>query len=168
MQRADYQPGDLVDIWYDPQNKDTLGWRGPAQIASVQEDENNVTVRFQGKTLDRGQQEVRVHVPYLVFLSTILAHKVDQCSIVRREAESLPSSFVTVGVIAQSGNWHVTRRAKSHDGRRFLDAAMALAAQVLHLDRVVIIRACRGVKTMPKLSRLDNSEVIAWLRGGRR
>ena len=75
IERSEHQPGDLVDIWYDPPNKDTPGWRGPAQISSVQIDEGNVTVRFQGKTLDRRYQEVRAHVPYLVYLSSVLDHK---------------------------------------------------------------------------------------------
>ena len=37
QQRAEHRPGDLVDIWYDPPNKDTPGRRGPAQIATVNE-----------------------------------------------------------------------------------------------------------------------------------
>lgn len=75
LQGAEYLPRDLVDIRYDPPNKDTPNRRGPAQIASIQESERNVTVRFQNKTLDHKQQEMRVHVPYLVYLSTILGHK---------------------------------------------------------------------------------------------
>ena len=165
MQRADYLPGDLVDIRYDPPNKDTPGWRGPAQIASVQADEGNVTVRFQGKTLDRRQQEVRVHVPYLVYLSTVLDHKAHQFGIIKRETENLSSSFVTVGVVHHAGAWSVTPRTRTHDGRRFLDAALAFASQVLHLDRVVTVRACRGVKTMPKLTQYNSAEVIARIRG---
>ena len=49
LQRAQYLPGDLVDIWYDPPNEDTFGWRGPAQIASIQGNEGNVIARFQGE-----------------------------------------------------------------------------------------------------------------------
>ena len=49
-ERVEHQPSDLVDIWYDTPlfNTDTPGWRGPAQIVSIQESERNVTVRFQG------------------------------------------------------------------------------------------------------------------------
>ena len=58
-----------------PLHKDTPGWRGPAQIASVNIGEGNVTVRCQGKTLDRRRQEVRAHVPYFEYLFAIVDHK---------------------------------------------------------------------------------------------
>ena len=108
---------------------------------------------------------MRVHVPYLAFLLTILDHKRDQFSIIRRETENLSSSFVTVGVVFQSGGWHVTFRTRLHDGRRFLDAAFAFASQVFHLESVVTIRACRGVKIMPQLAQHEHGEVIVWMRG---
>ena len=46
MERAEHRFGDLVDIWYDPPNKDTFGWRGPAQIAAVNESDGNIPIRF--------------------------------------------------------------------------------------------------------------------------
>lgn len=51
QERAEHQPGDLVDIWCDPLNKDTPARRGPAQIASVNFGEGNVTVRSQGRDI---------------------------------------------------------------------------------------------------------------------
>ena len=107
MRRAEHQPGDLVDIWYDPPNKDTPGWRGPAQISSVNEDEGNITVRFQGRTLDRRPQEVRVHVPYLVYLSIVLFHKDEQWRIIQQGAECLTASFMAAGVVLHHGSWHL-------------------------------------------------------------
>ena len=165
LQRAKYLPGELVDIWYDPPNEDTPGWRGPAQIASVQENEGNVIVRFQGKTLDRRQPEVRAHVPHLVYLSIVLGHKGHQFDIIRRDTDNLSSSFLTVGVVFHAGAWYVTLRTRTHDGRSFLDAALPFASQVFHLDRVVTVRACRGIKAMPRLLQCINAGVIVWCRG---
>lgn len=48
MDVSEHQPGGLVDIWYDPPNKDAPGRRGPAQIASVNRGEGDVIVRFHG------------------------------------------------------------------------------------------------------------------------
>ena len=79
------QPGDLVDIWYDPPSKGTPGWRGPAHIASVKIVECSFTVRFQGGVLDRRHQEVRAHVPHLAYLPAIVDHKSHQWSIFKRE-----------------------------------------------------------------------------------
>ena len=52
QERSEYTVGQLVDIWYEPSHKDATGWRGPAQIASLNEGEGNITVRFQGRTLE--------------------------------------------------------------------------------------------------------------------
>ena len=103
IERSEHQPGDLVDIWYDPPNKDTPGWRGLAQVSFVQVDEGNLTVRFQGKTFDRRHQEVRAHVPYLVYLSSVLDHKASQWHILQREVEALSDVFLTVGAVHSSG-----------------------------------------------------------------
>ena len=99
IERSEHLPGDLVDIWYDPLNKDIPGWRGPAQISPVNTDEGNVIFRSQGKTLDRRDQEVRAHVRYLVFLRSALEHKVVQWNIMRKEVEAFPSMFMIVGVV---------------------------------------------------------------------
>lgn len=99
IERSEHQPGDLVDIWYDPPNADTFVWRGPAQIAAVNGSEGNVPVRFQGKTLDRRHQEVRTHVPYLVYLPAVVEHKHHQWDIAKRDAENMSASFMTVGAV---------------------------------------------------------------------
>eukprot|EP00973_Karenia_brevis_P022294 3067660-Karenia_brevis.AAC.1 len=49
--------GSLVDIWFEPTTKDQPGWRGPAGVASVNAQEGNVSVRYQGRTLDRRRAE---------------------------------------------------------------------------------------------------------------
>ena len=66
VERSEHNPGGLSDSWYVPPNEDTPGWRGPARIATANDGEANITVRFQGETLDRRHQEVRAHVPCLV------------------------------------------------------------------------------------------------------
>ena len=68
LERFENQPGDLVDIWYEPTRNDHGGGRGPAEIKTINEDEAHITVRFQGRSLDRRLQEVRPHVPYFIYL----------------------------------------------------------------------------------------------------
>ena len=41
---VDHQPGDLVDIWYVPPNTGAPGRGGPAQLASVNDGETNITI----------------------------------------------------------------------------------------------------------------------------
>lgn len=71
LEQFKYKPGDMVDIWFEPATKDHRGWRGPATVSSVSAEEGHVTVRMQGRTIDRMAAEVREHIAYLVFASNI-------------------------------------------------------------------------------------------------
>ena len=165
IERSEHVLGDLIDIWIDQPNKDPPRLRGPAQISSVNTGENNVIVRFQGKTLDRRHQEIRAHVPYLAFLSSMLDHNATQWSIMQKEIEALPNMFMTMGVVHSNRNWHIAPHTHKHGGRRPLDAALALASQMLHLDLVSTTRACRIVAPMPTLKPYAYGAVVAWCRG---
>ena len=46
IERADHKQGDLVDIWFEPTTKDSKGWRGPAEVKSVNEEASNISVRM--------------------------------------------------------------------------------------------------------------------------
>ena len=74
--------------------------------------------------------------------------------------------FMTVWVVHSKGGWHITPHTHKHEGRRFLDAALTLASQVLHLDLVATVRACRAVASMPALKLYVNEEGVAWCREG--
>ena len=124
VERSAHTPGDLVDIWYDPFNGEIPGWRGPAQIGIANNCGGNTTAWFQGRTLDRRHQEVRAHIPCLVYLLALVSHKGRQWNIVRREAEILTVSFITVGVVFRQFGWHVNPRSSTFGGRRFLGAAL--------------------------------------------
>ena len=41
---------------------------GPTQITTLNDGDGNVTVIFQEETLDSRHQEVRAHVPYLIYI----------------------------------------------------------------------------------------------------
>ena len=83
----------------------------------------------------------------------------------QKEVEAPPRMFMTVGVVHSKGGWHIAPHTHKHEGRRFLDAALSLASQLLHLDLVTTVRACRGVASMPVLKLYVCGEVIAWCRG---
>lgn len=136
-------------------------------IVSVQESEDNEIVRFQGNILLRRHQEVRVHVPYFVYLSIHLGHKVHQFDVVRREIESLSaSSFLIAGVAFHVGIWNVTPRTRTHDGRRSLDVVLVLVTQVFHTRYVVIVRTRRDINYMFGSKQFIHGGVVAWCRGG--
>lgn len=72
-------------------------------------------------------------------MSVVVAHEAHQWNIIRRGAESLPASGLTIGIVLQQSGWHVTPRAHTHDGRRLLDVAFASASQIFLSDHVATI-----------------------------
>ena len=66
----DLQVGDSVDFWRDPANKDTSGWRGPADVVDLGEmSEGNISVRWQGRVFSCAPRLVRRALVMLVMLS---------------------------------------------------------------------------------------------------
>ena len=70
MELQEFKESDLVDIWFEPLNKDQKGWRGPAEILSINSKDGNYSVRMQGRTLNRQAREVRtpLHTCYTYLL----------------------------------------------------------------------------------------------------
>ena len=152
-------------MWYDPTNKDTLGRRGPAQVATVNDGEANITVRCQGRTFDRRHQEARVHIFYVIYLLPSVPHKQHQWGIAQKDVQRLTASFATVGVVLQRSAWHLTPGSSIHDGRRFSDVALSVASHVLHANYAATTRGCRVAVTMPALKGYSYGEVLMWRRG---
>lgn len=115
--------------------------------------------------MDRRHQEVRVHVPDLVCQVLLIFPKQQEWDVIRREADILTSAFVIVGAVVQDGAWRLSLRLTHVDGKRFLLAALVVAINVLHLERVACVRACRGVFCIFVLSKFASCEVLACLRG---
>lgn len=64
------------------------------------------------------------------------------------------------------GAWRLAQISTTHDGNRSPQAALALAASVLHMQCVSTTGACKGVVTMPALKGYEHGEVLMWRRGG--
>ena len=174
VELKEMQPGGLVDIWFDPTNKDVPGWRGPAQIATVQENEAQVTVRYQGRTLDRRIQEVRHHIPYLVFFSCLHAELLGQWEHLRDYCEALPRGTAKVfGVVfahnAKHTGWRLTQATQTDEGHRLLQCALVLASTGIHLEGCTTVRLSLGVSHLQPLTGFKQCELWFWRsvsRGG--
>ena len=74
VQSLDLKPGDLVEFYRDPPNKDISGWRGPGTVVSLDRaDEGIVEVRWQSRVLPCRLPDVRralAHLCLLVFLAS--------------------------------------------------------------------------------------------------
>ena len=55
-------PGQIVDVWRQPTRKDEHGWRGPAEILSIERRAGSAIVRYQGQPLIAPLNYLRKHV----------------------------------------------------------------------------------------------------------
>ena len=136
----------------------------PAQIATVNDGEGGVTLRFHGRAFDRGHREVRIHIPYLAYFVAFVPHTGQEWDVVRQGAENLTSTFVIVGVVFEQYGCLATPRGNMYEGRRFLERSTGVSI-TCHIDHVVAVRACRGVVTMPAFPAHRGGEVFVWRSG---
>ena len=61
-------PGMQIDIWRKPNRKDEDGWRGPAELVSVQRRANSAIVQHQGQPLIIPLPMIRKHIFLSFFL----------------------------------------------------------------------------------------------------
>lgn len=166
VERSEHAPNDLVDIWYEPSNKEFSGWRGPAQVVTINDREGNMSVRFQGRTLHRKPQEVRPHVPYLVYALGLFEHKGHALLHLATHAENMKKGIVkTLGTIFSYG-WHLSGFSSTREGSELLQSALLVAHQCLYLSNVVQVRLCRGCAQLPAPgSAFTEAETLVWCHG---
>ena len=164
LERNEHKPKDLLNIWYDLPNQDTPNWLNPTQIAIVNDDDPHSTAKFQGRTLDRGYQEIRVHVPYLVFTLADVSRKENEWNITPRDVKHFAPSFVT-SAAQQPRGWHLTPKPRTFDGKKFLQTTLPVAAQMLHLHNVATIKVCKSVVAMPALGGHVDGEIWSRRKG---
>ena len=155
IERQEYKVGDLVDLWYEPLNKDKSGWRGPGKVHSLQPNEGVVTVRYQGRSLDRRAQEVRPHIPHLVFFS-MRRHHHDHWKYVRCATEDLVTrTSKTYGLIWSTGTkvgWQFATTSLSEERRKLLQSGFKVAGLGLHCPSTITMRLGRGAISLQALT----------------
>eukprot|EP00971_Amphidinium_carterae_P351093 6491908-Amphidinium_carterae.1 len=146
-----------VDIWYEPTNKETGGWRGPATVASIQESEGNITVRYQGRTLDRRAQEVREHIIYHVFFA---APHQETWEALCRHINTV-NNHILVGHILVDIGWQLTSATANAQGAT-LHALLTRIASMLGFASPFAVRISIGQTSATPLPEYEQCEVWCW------
>eukprot|EP00971_Amphidinium_carterae_P146129 2896397-Amphidinium_carterae.1 len=165
---ASYPKGTAVDIWFEPTNKDITGWKGPAEVQLCQPERGQVTVKWQGRILDRRAAEIRPHVVYLLDDSSLLP-LADSWTCLRTTLEALPSpSTQTVGHVydSQANAWKVETMQNKTLGHLML-ALLDIHVSYLGFPYPTAMRWTRGLPSMPHLTEYQACEVWAWTQGSR-
>ena len=81
----EFKIGDEIDIWRAPGKKSISGWRGPAEITSINK-EGRITASWQGSTMYPAKHHARHHIPDYVLTSY---DEKDMWELSERSAEGL-------------------------------------------------------------------------------
>jgi len=161
------QPGSVVDLWFDQTTKDVPGWRGPAKVATINTEEGNITVRYQGRSIDRQNSEIREHIPYLVFFSGLHDTLIHHWYVIRDWCEALAAgTSKTLGLIWDQGKaaagWRSTRVSRTPEGKALLQAAMIIAHTAMSLNSCTTVRCAKGPHQLQPMIGFEASELWLW------
>ena len=165
-QLLDLRPGDAVDIYRDPPNKDITGWRGPCKIVSLDRlDEGVIEVRWQGRVLPCQVPDVRRSIVWWVFVVPPARTDTTPYQIVLHSLEQLsPGSSVLLGYeLDDGGRWKLTPRTSKMSVT--FEAGLHVAANDLQLTGVVATRLGCGTREIAP-SRGHTWAVIYWWTAG--
>ena len=106
------QPGMQVDIWRQPNRKDEDGWRGPAELISLERKAGSAIVRYQGLPLIIPLAQLRKHI--------LLSYWIHQSRLTKDSDSGVSCfhTFVNPEVVREVGNILV-----EHDFFNMADAA---------------------------------------------
>eukprot|EP00971_Amphidinium_carterae_P150727 2988388-Amphidinium_carterae.1 len=162
-EELDFKIGELVDVWFPPNNKEVSGWKGPARVVSTQPAEGNITVRWQGRTLDRRFAETRKHISYLAFWATNTPIG-NLWSWLRGEAEDRPSGSLLLGYVLSTKGWIPTSTLNEVRNQTLYSIGVYLCSS-LGIPTPITLRLSHGVPSSQHLGEYAACEVWGWRRG---
>ena len=100
---------------------------GADQGSSINAADGNISIRYQGRTLNRRNQEVRPHIPYLVFAALLQPDVDGDWLHLKRVCQELRSGtilvFGLVWKVSRSAGWRLTKSIRMDQVPRHLLAA---------------------------------------------
>ena len=122
---------------------------------------------MQGRTLDRRPQEVRNHIPYLVYFSIISRSKYGHWERLENRGETWTVESIKIfGLILEENGWRITKSIMSTAGRDIYRSAMTGAASAVYRSNCVTMRIWRGLPSTPPLAGFSDSEMFLWYPSG--
>jgi len=177
MRLEQYQRKELVDIWFEPSNKDTKGWRGPAEVVSIHPEDGNAEIRIQGRTLLRRAPEIRPHIPYFIFLQLVYTSHFTYWLYIRGYIEEKADVLYdkVYGIVWHSplgqailnsgtsrSGWMMTPQSMTKEEQYLFQRCLAFAQQSSYLPNCTTIRIIRGHHKVSMLQHFHYSELLIW------
>ena len=107
-----------MEFYCKPLAKGLSGWRGPANVIAVATDAAMVHVKYQGKTYDCRNQDVRPALLYFAHNLTMAYHisgsEDPYDHVVSFINNMAPKEYIHLGVYQQEATWNLQRAVKTH------------------------------------------------------
>ena len=165
-QSREYKTHDLVDFYRPPNNKDICGWMGPAKVVDNSHPEHGtITIRHANVPFECRFQDIRAHIPYLVFLAqgfSAYGNYVQAWNHLKLAVDMLSrGSAVLLGMIKQDKWLPAKENAKWSE---WLENAIAFAETSLAQEHVVAVRFANGCAKLGPLKGYSFSITLWWMQ----
>ena len=152
-------PGDSVDVYRSPAQKDLSGWRGPCEVISTRSMANGVIdIRWSGRTLTARVQDIRRTSIYC-FLTEDGEPPIE---VLRTHVMAMSHGIQTLAWVVNERGWQLSHAALDYPVC-FL-AILHVAAE-LGITRCVGARVGRGCHHVSGLMEIVSSVVLWWPAG---
>ena len=164
VQAQQYTPGDDVEFWRAPAQKEMQGWRGPGNIVHVEGD-GTIHVKWQGGVVICRNQDVR---RALMYFSVAMLHLLEQhpdhpqtpYDYVHNYLDNMQIGTTELHAIIFNHGHVMSDAARQRP--RVMQALLQVAACHLHLTGCIGRRLARGTHRLDALPDIHDSFIMWW------
>ena len=153
----------MVEFWRKPMAKGLSGWRGPAKVVHADPSTAVVHIKYQGKSYDCRNQDVRPSLLYHAYNATIAYHFPGSDEpygpLLTLVHNLQPKQHLHLGFHKVDNEWNLQRAVTEHYGL-FLEI-LHVASNSAGLFNCVGARLARGVTTLQRLPLLRRQRHMA-------
>ena len=153
------KPGDMIDIYRQPKQKDLVGWRGPAEVISTHNiSDGYVEAKWGGRSLSVRIPDCRKALAYPSFMDD--PHPA--MSVLRKHMLTVSDSFVVISMILNEYGWRLSKLAVQLP--KIFQAALFVGSTVFNL-RTCGCRIGHGVAILQGMSGITSAVLLWHLHG---
>jgi hypothetical protein len=152
-------PGDLVDIYRTPRQKDNTGWRGPCTVVSTHGVEQGyLDVKWGGRTMACRIQDVRKALLY----PALLRNRPDEYALdlLRQHVASMVGVTEIYSMINTQDGWQLSQAARSRPD--LFHAFLKVAHDLFTVERCIGGRLGKGVARIPGMLDVSHTVLVWW------
>ena len=160
-----YQPGDLIEFYRPPNNKDASGWLGPARVIQNLPQRGQVQCKHNHGEIWVRYPDARRSLEFMTFtyLTTEDAYTaVGQATatMTRLIRAMHNNTITTIGYVKPKMVW--TRTTATTTQRALTLAIQHVVNNILHYPTTFAVRAGRGISRFPVCSEADFTVLVYW------